>query len=83
MTKSSHLSPLLLSHIPDVQFLPPLDQDFSASALLTFWVGLFSLMRNYPVCFRMFRSIPGLALLVALIAAFLSLEITTPNVSAC
>ena len=83
MTKSSNLSQLLLSHIPDMQFLPPLDQDFSAFALLTFLVRLFSLMGNYPVCFRMFRSIPGLDLPGALIAAFLSLEITTPNVSAC
>ena len=35
------------------------------------------------MCFRMFRCIPGLDLLVAVIAAFLSLEITAPNVSAC
>lgn len=37
------ISQLLLSHIPDMQFLPPLDQDFSAFALLTFLVRLFSL----------------------------------------
>ena len=40
-------------------------------------------MGNYPVCFRMFSSIPGPDLIVALIETFLSPEITTPNVSSC
>ena len=81
MTKSSHFSPFLLSKIPDRKFLIPLDQGFSTSALLTFLVGLFFLVGDCPMYFRMFSSIPGLNLLDALVAASLSPEMTTPNVS--